>query len=395
MKLKKKTTFLLLGVLIVVLIGAIYCGIKYLPGMKVGKEISNLFQPLLKAENQSMHVNVAINSKGEKFTIESDLYAVTVEDTKYYVFDRGDYPIYIVDDVLYFENGKAYKIADMNEEVKLSSSNLFLQLVAVYDLVEFDRVQNETRVDYIASVTGEKVTEILSSIGISNYKEVGKIDLLQIKISSKDDVLQGIEIVGRTETGNEDFAEAKISLSDFAILSSDEYKIPDTVTEAVKIVDKDTLFSLTEDLYPLIFALENWSTKTTHEGSVDLYASCGIVKFKNTYRISELENVITNASEVEEMPSLIGFLCLEGDISYKVLEDKHIYELELKEDAMKKLAVTIAPEIVNQVIDFTNGKTIIIVENEQIISVKVDINGEINLLITRVEAEVGAEFLFN
>ena len=89
--------------------------VTYLPRIQIGKEISDLLQPMLTEENKSMHLHVAADVNGESFLLDSDIYLVKEGETAYFVMEQKEVPIYIVDNLLFFENGHAFKLADEME----------------------------------------------------------------------------------------------------------------------------------------------------------------------------------------------------------------------------------------------------------------------------------------
>lgn len=403
MKENKKKWYIIIGVIVAIVAAVvIYVCATYLPRLQVGKEISDLLQPLLTEENQSMHMDVTTDLAGESMNLYSDIYLVKDEETKYVVMEQYDFPIYIADNVLYLENGHAFK---MTEEMQMQSVNyddLFLQLAAAYEVFDITCVKTDLETGYAVNVTGEQVQELLRMVvPVSQESEDGEneilsyIENLNVQLIAKGDKLDRIEMSGKADV-NGTVVQVEVSLSDFRVLEAGDYVIPDLIKEAVQAVDKDTLFNLTEDLYRCIVAFQKLSNQE-NDGTVTLSANCGIINFNHIYDLKdlatkEIDSMDTEA--VENLPAMIGFLCMEGEISCTEVNTGYEYKLVLDKESMQKIAETVVPELVNYVVTMTDGMVVVMLENDSITSIEISIEGSINVLFTEVPAKVGAVFKY-
>lgn len=403
MKENKKKWYIIIGVIVAIVAAVvIYVCATYLPRLQVGKEISDLLQPLLTEENQSMHMDVTTDLAGESMNLYSDIYLVKDEETKYVVMEQYDFPIYIADNVLYLENGHAFK---MTEEMQMQSVNyddLFLQLAAAYEVFDITCVKTDLETGYAVNVTGEQVQELLRMVvPVSQESEDGEneilsyIENLNVQLIAKGDKLDRIEMSGKADV-NGTVVQVEVSLSDFRVLEAGDYVIPDLIKEAVQAVDKDTLFNLTEDLYRCIVAFQKLSNQE-NDGTVTLSANCGIINFNHIYDLKdlatkEIDSMDTEA--VENLPAMIGFLCMEGEISCTEVNTGYEYKLVLDKESMQKIAETVVPELVNYVVTMTDGMVVVMLENDSITSIEISIEGSINVLFTEVPAKVGAAFKY-
>lgn len=403
MKENKKKWYIIIGVIVAIVAAVvIYVCATYLPRLQVGKEISDLLQPLLTEENQSMHMDVTTDLAGESMNLYSDIYLVKDEEIKYVVMEQYDFPIYIADNVLYLENGHAFK---MTKEMQMQSVNyddLFLQLAAAYEVFDITCVKTDLETGYAVNVTGEQVQELLRMVvPVSQESEDGEneilsyIENLNVQLIAKGDKLDRIEMSGKADV-NGTVVQVEVSLSDFRVLEAGDYVIPDLIKEAVQAVDKDTLFNLTEDLYRCIVAFQKLSNQE-NDGTVTLSANCGIINFNHIYDLKdlatkEIDSMDTEA--VENLPAMIGFLCMEGEISCTEVNTGYEYKLVLDKESMQKIAETVVPELVNYVVTMTDGMVVVMLENDSITSIEISIEGSINVLFTEVPAKVGAVFKY-
>ena len=94
------------------------------------------------------------------------------------------------------------------------------------------------------------------------------------------------------------------------------------------------------------------------------------------------------------MPALIYELFLEGEFACTEKDGTYVYALTMDEEATQNLAEMIAPEIVSQVVTLTSGNLYVTLEDEQIASIEVDIDGTVKMLFVEVGASIGAIFEF-
>lgn len=388
---------MILGIAGILLLGVvIFLAVTVFPKFQTAKEITNALQPVLEAENQSMNLDITADLNGELFALDSDIYSVKDKDTKYLILELEGHPLYIVENVLFLENGKAFKIADEMQSQVEEYENLLPQIMAVYEIFEVTKTKTDIETSYEVTVTGEQVENLLEAAMLTEYTELQAIESLQVKLVTKEEQLDRVELSGNANVESTSVQMA-VTISEFQILQAGEYVIPDLITESVQTVDKDSLFNLTKDLYRLMMALEPFSDMDKINGTVALTVDCGLIQMDTEMNLSDLktENTeITNAVDVKQLPEMIALLCLEGDISCTEDGDAYVYKLVLDADFMERLAETIAPELVNYVISFTEGSAELTLEGEGITSMKIVVKGNVNVLFTEIPMEVGAEFIF-
>lgn len=427
----KKKWKIVIGVLLIMLAAlVVYFSIGHVSRLKIGKEIGDLLQPILTEENKSMHLQIEADVNGESFELGSDIHMVKDNETSYVVMEQMDVPIYIVDNLLFFENGHAFKLAEEVEIPEQNYKNLFLQIAAAYEMFDFTCVKTDLQACYSVQVTGEQVQKLLdaaiptkSILQEESAEHIGSetvlsgegtvdtdsgkisaqtaidfrmIETLQLELVAQNDSLYEIKMSGNAVLDTSEVS-VEIVLSQFQILEAGAYKIPEAVQQAVATVDESTLFNLTEDLYQLLVAFDKLAKQPLQDGNVTLNADCGIIHFENTYKLNELKSMDVESVDkegIENLPSMIGFLCMEGEIRSVETEQGKAYSLTLNQENMEKISEMVVPELVNYVVTFSEGSVEIVLENKRIATMSISIEGSIKVFFTDVPAEVGVKFTF-
>ncbi len=391
----KKKWKIAIGILLIIvaIIAAYFCA-GYFSRLKISKEITNLLQPMLTEENKFMHLHIETDVNGDSFLLDSDIYMVDEDERSYVVMEQMNVPIYITENLLFFENGHAFKLSEEVKTPEIDYKNLFLQIAAVYDVFDFSCVKTDLQTSYAANVTGEQVQELLEIVMPMESISLDGIESLNVEVVAQKEQLHEIKLTGNAVLDSSEVT-IEIILSKFQILEAGDYEIPETVKQAVVMVDESTLFNLTEDVYRLYLAFDKLTKQEMVDGKVTLDVNCGILHFENSYALSELETKeIESVDEkgVENLPAVIGFLCMESEIRSIETTRGHAYTLTLDEASMQKISEMVVPELVNYVIDFTEGNVEIMVEEDSISSIKIEIGGDVNILFSEIPMEVFVHF---
>lgn len=394
----KKKLWIVLGVIAIVIIGiAVYVFLNVYPKYQMGKEISGLLQPILSAENQSMHLDVDMELGEETVNFDATAYFITDEEINYVVLEQKDLQqsLYITDNVLYLESGSAYQLAGNVKETNVQIDEVFVQIAAVFEVVDIIKTEEDAKEAYSVQITKEQAEELLEAMSLDETMSES-LECLEVKLTARDGVLENIQMIGYV---NLDAVGVGLSImiSEIRVLETGAYVIPKTIKQAVQTVDKESLLNLTEDLYPLVLAVNELAGKEELQGSVNLSADCGIVHFSYQMDLAELKTEdleSVDEEQIAQVPALIGVLCLEGELSCLEGNGVYKYQLTLDEAAMQKLISMIVPEMGNQIVNLVKGAVEVTVRENQICSMDVGIEGNINVLITEVPAEVKAGFVF-
>lgn len=393
---KSKKIWICAGVILVVFTLGLF--VWFFPKAKTGSEIAALLKPIITSENQSMDINLKFMIAGKETDIELKTYWLKEAEEKYLVMEQDEHPIYLVEDVLYLENGRAFLVQDADEEHQIKSidAQMFVQLTALYEALDITtRKENDTDI-YSVEVSGEDAQVLVGRIMPETYNELSEIDNLKVDLTAKDNELTSVSYSGGALVDGKEMA-LEVRIDNFKTLESGEYVIPEKIKSAIQNVNKEDLFSITEDLYRLMVAFADLASQETLQGKVTLSSNTGMINFKKTYDLAELgtsKNDLENADQIENLPEMIAFLCMEGDISCEEEVDGYCYTLKLNKNAMADIAEMIIPDGVNQLIKLSKGHVEIVINGSKIQSMEIGIAGNLQSLFSKIQSQVGAEFVF-
>ena len=397
MKRSKKTILIVLCVVLLTIgIGALCIGLQVAPTVNHALRIAELLQPVIDAENQTMHIAVSAEFGGNDLSAESDVYLVTEDGTSYLALEQNGNSVYISNNILFLENGKAFKIGDKLQKQTASYEDLLAHIGVLYETLKITAEETESQRIYSVTVTGEDVKNLLEAASLGEALPVEGVEKLKLQVTERNGKLDQISFFG---SGNADGAAAQlhVTLSGFRILAAGDYPIPDAVKQAAATVDPDTLFSLTEDLYRLVLALAPFANMESIEGTLALTVDGGPLQLDTEMQLADLKTASHSQLDSEKLhalPEMLGWLCMEGDISCTPKGGGYVYALELDEDAMQQLSRMILPELAQYSGNLTEGSVTILLEKKTITSMDVSIEGKISALITNIPIMVNARFLF-
>ncbi len=393
-KLKKKDIVLLFaGTIFLILLA--YIGIRIVPKNRMIKEIADAMNPIIKAENQSFHLRINGNIDDKEMVMDSDIYLLKDQSQEYFIAELGEIPIYITDNLLIFENGKAFKIKEETEEKAIDFKTLFSHISTVYRMLDIIYEKTEEESSYKVQVTGEELRTLLDLLPVE-YDMVENVEELQLTLVIRDKKLHALEFYG-SAVDSDKKVELHLCLSNFKELEAGSYSIPETVRTTVKNVDRSSLLILTKDLYRLIVAASKFNQEEAMDGMVYITANCGILNLNSSVSLMELLNGSTNSNiklDKEKMVEIILYLCIEGNLSCAETKEGYRYELQLEEDVMQSIVSTFVPELVNHVVTIQNGSSYLILKEENISTIQVNIDGNIKVLLADIPASIDVEICF-
>lgn len=393
---KKKKISIGVGLIVVALLLGVVA--YFFPKAKTGNEIAALLKPVIEAENQSMRINLQFMISGKETNLDTTMYFLTEGDKKYLVVEQDGHLVYMVDDVLLLENGQAFLIRETEEvEIKGIDVELFSQIAALYEALEIDASRENDTAIYSIEVSGEDAQELIGRVMPDIYKELSKIENLKIELTAKEDVLTSVSYSGGATVNGKEMA-LKLRVDDFKTLQSGEYVIPGEIKSTVENLNKDELFCITKDLYRLMVAFADLASQEKLEGKVKLSVNSGIISFKKSYDLSELDTKkadIENAAEIEKLPDMISLLCMEGDISCEEAADGYYYTLKLNKKTMEEITEMIIPSSISQLIKLSKGNVEIVVSGSKIKTIDIGIAGSIQSIFSSMQSQVGIEFIFD
>lgn len=348
------------------------------------------------AKNQTMHIAVSAEFGGKPLALESDVYLVTEDGLSYLSIEQNGTAVYVADNVLFLENGKAFKIGDKLQAQAASYKDLLPHIGALYEALKITAEEAENETAYSITVTGEQVDTLLAATSLGDALPVEGIEKLNLYLTEKNGKLEKI-----TFTGNGDLDGTSVSLnvtlSGFRVLAAGDYPIPENVKQSAATVDLEALFSLSEDLYRLVLALTPFADMESIDGTLALAVDCGLLQVDTDMKLSDLKttsNSQLDPEKLQALPEMLGWLCMEGEITCTQNGDTYAYTLELNQASMQELSRMILPELAQYGGDLTQGSVSIILEAGKITSMNVSIKGKINALFTGIPIAVGAEIFF-
>ena len=398
MKRSKKTVLIVLGViLLAVAVGVLCVSLHVAPAVNHALRISELLQPVLEAKNQTMHIAVSAEYDGKPLALESDVYLVTEDGLSYLSIEQNGTAVYVADHVLFLENGKAFRIGDTLQAQAASYQDLLPHIGALYEALKITAEEAENETAYSITVTGEQVDTLLAAASLGEVFPAEGIERLDLRLTERNEKLDRITFSGNgTLDGTS--VSLHVTLSGFRILAAGDYPIPEEVKQSAATVDPEALFSLTEDLYRLVLALAPFADMESIDGTFALTVDCGLLQVDTDMKLSDLKttpNSQLDPEKLQALPEMLGWLCMEGDISCTQTGNAYRYALELDQASMTELSRMILPELSQYGGNLTEGSVTVILEDNTITSMNISIEGKISALIAQIPITVGAEFTFD
>ena len=398
MKRSKIIALVLGGVIFLAVVACAVCiGLRVAPAVNQTMRISKLLQPVIEAENQTMRIGIQAEVNSKTITLESDVYMLTEENTKFLALEQKGIALYITDNILLLENGKAFKLGE-KMQIQTSSYEELLPLIgAMYDVLKITAEETDDCIVYEITVTGEQVDTLLAAASVVETLPVKGIETLNLILTEKNGKLDQICFSGNGELDGATVS-LNVEISGFRVLAAGDHPIPDAVKRTAATVDPDTLFSLSEDLYRLVMALAPFADMESIDGTLALAVDCGLIQLETEMKLSDMKKASEGQIDPEQLqalPEMLGWLCMEGNISCTSTGDAYVYSLELEKEAMQQLVNMILPKLSQFGGNLTEGNAGIILENGAVSSMNVSIAGEISVLITQIPITVEARFFFD
>lgn len=404
---KKNVQRIVIGIFLLLLLGVgIYFFKNVFPTVNASFEIRKALQPILDAENKSMHLELEVEAGEQSTQLDVNLYAVKEEEKSYLGIEYKGAHFYVVDNLIFFENGKAFLLTEEESNSSKPTVNymdLLPMLAVAFDELQIERIEEKEKISYQIEVTEEQMQEILAVTMPSKVDNIDGIECLQVKLATTEGVLDYIQMNSATSSSDKNILFS-MKFSDFAVLSEGEYQIPQAVKNSLETVDKDKLFCLTEDLYRLIRAVEPLSNKKDMKGTMNWQVSCGLLQINTSMDLEKLKSMKEDGTgesgkeqEVENAEKFIGLMSsmiAEGELSCSEVNGVYVYELTLNENTMKELAETIAPELVTYAVNFEKGSLRLSIEEETLSEISVGMEGSVNVLFTKVPMSLKVTFDF-
>jgi hypothetical protein len=340
-----------------------------------------------------MHLAASARINGVPLETESDISLVTEDGISFLVLERQGTAVYVADNVLFLENGKAFKLGDKLQTRTASYEKLLPCIGALYDTLRITVRETQEETAYSVTVTGAQVDTLLSAASLGEAS--AGIEKLELCLTERNGELARILF-----TGSGNFQGTSVSLnvtlSGFRVLG--DCPIPEAVKQGAATVDPDGLFSLSEDLYRLVLALAPFGDGKSIDADLHLRGDCGLIQLDTRLRLSDLQtgaNGQLDPEKLRTLPEMLGWLCMEGEIRCTQSDGAFLYTLALDEQSMQELSRMILPEIRQYGVDLTEGSLCVVLENNAITSMELSIGGKISVLSVKVPASIAAVFTFH
>lgn len=395
--------------IIAAIIGCIALGVFFfitspqIQKLQAGMEIWNLLQPVLEAEYQSMELDASIYVGEKETKFESKMYRVKDENVNYLILKQANFPIFIVDNMLLLENGKAFKISDTalvsQDDVEKDVPNedkLFKQVVEALKTFEITTKTVGGQMHYSVVITGEMVEDIMKEVLPTEQETLASVERLQMVLVTKGEKIVRIELNSASSVDAKDI-KLEVALSKFEILKKGDYPIPEAVKRGLKETNPEELLCISRDLFPLLKASQSFETLGDREGSVRVGIDFGLIQLDTTLGTEELRggtDKIENSLKVQEIPSWLSVLFLEGEISISSESKIYTYMLELDAETMEKIAEMMVPNLRTYQFAFTKSEAKLVVQEDEISSISISIHGMVDMFIKDVPLTLEMEYMF-
>ena len=391
--LNKKLLLILLAVLVVIAIAVgLLLNSSFFAAATAGSKIAAALEPMLNAQNQSLHIQMNAAVGENPISLDCDMYAVQWEDNRYVILEQEGNSFYITDGLLLLENGNAFRLADEFQSGDVGYQELLPLISALYEVLDITVEESKTEAIYAISVTGAQAQQLMAAAFPMEEFTLDTIDSLQVQLVTKEDRLDRIQLSASAMA-----LKLDAEISDFQVLEEGAYEIPAAVTESYAGVDRDSLFSLTEDLYNLVLALESFTAGKEQDGTVTLSVESDLLTLDNTWKLSQLKGITDsriNVKDLQQLPEMLGTLFVESRLTCAHEGSESIYTVTLDQSTIKKITRLILPELADYTDSLTQGTAQLILADKTITRMSISIDGSINALLAQLPVSVSAVFLF-
>ena len=418
-KIKKKFGLKKIVLLLVLLgiIGGVAIAIYFsmMPKVRMSAELASISSDILTAKNQSMKLHLIADVGSNHIELDSNVYLKKENETSIFVLEENGHSIYFNGHSIYLENGKGFQI----EQVEDGNTDLFNQILKLFEITEITKTQEQDKTIYSITTSGEDAQNVLAILVPSTEGQLASAGDTEIHLTASDGILQSVEIKGSASLKDamETAIEVSATISDFSEQKAKEYQIPEKVSQAIQNAESASFPIMGEEMYRLLLAWTEFYGKD-HEGSVALDIECGLINFETKLDwadiekgIADISNIVdnfnnssnsgnntsngsSNINDIKHIPDIIYEVCLNGEFSCYKFGNSYEFTLALNEETIAKIVELIAPEIKTQAVNLTNGELEVIVEQNEIASFKITIDGKIDVVLSEVDASVCAEFVF-
>ena len=382
-----------------------------LPDLIADKGAYEILKAYAEKEELSMELQAEaiINEKG--YPITASLDRTMLDDKRVTVISESGRILCYSDGVVFLENGDAYQIGTAFPDY----SRLLEQTMALYKHVDIE--EN----DGTYSITAEKgdARAILELLIPSAASLLSDTDSLKVDLITDDGELERIEFTG---SGKLNDGEA-LKIMD----STRTVEIPETVSEAIRSGEYETMEALSDDLYRLANGWQDLMSADPLGAELILSADCGPLVLNESLELYRWDfgeeeifsvqengyalyftddticdskgNSIPTASaaniDAARLLDIAYTACMNASADSTVKGSQYIYTLSLNEEGMEAVAYAIAPEAEKLNISFASGSIQVIILDERIESVEITVSGSVQIVLSSADVSIGAKLEFS
>ncbi|MGN1315851.1 MAG: hypothetical protein ACI4VW_02200 [Acutalibacteraceae bacterium] len=417
----KKNLLIALAILMVIIccISVVF-GLFVAPKFKSGLKAYSLLTNYLEKPEYSAQITVNAEIGSSKTDVSANLYGIKFDKYSVTAVEQNGMTIYYAEGMIILENGKAFKISDTLPDY----SALLEKAAKLYKSVDITVTENEDETIYAVTVrnAGDIFETLLPSVAkyISDKQEIN-IELIEVR-----NKLYKIRFFADGTLNTSDKTELLLDAELTVTEESKNIKIPQTVKDSVTGGVYEAEGELTRDLLRLINAWHNLEIKDVIAADMNITADCGPLVLNESFELFKknekgleiscingnnillyfTDNAICNkdGSAVErnnyladtaKLLELAHQICINSTFDCSKSNGEYVYTLSLNNEEMQSVAYSIAPEIKNMDVDFSDGIICITVKNEAISKVLFECSGDVKVILSEMDASVSGEFVFN
>ena len=385
------------GILLIISIMFIVFGIGYLsvlPQIRISAELLEISADVFSAKNHSMKLDMTADIGDNHIELNPQIYVINDGKQSVVVLEENEHSFYLSDGVIYLENEKGYLLG----ETDTGNVSLLEQIRKLYKATKVEKSTELDNVIYSIIASGDDAKGLFEVLVPFAEEQIASVGDTTVRIIVKDNILKSIEVEGYAKLKNSAETEIVVSavISDIQ-LDKEKYVLPDNIAKAIEETEKESLSVVGEDIYRLLLAWGQFKAEEK-EGNVRLNASCGPININTELDWSDIAKGLSNnenASNMKNIPNVICEICINGEFTIKKLGESHIYQLEMNDETMNRLAEMLVPELKNQAANFTKAVVKVEVVNNEIQMIDIELNGSMKVLFSEIDTSIETEIVFN
>lgn len=390
-----------------------------LPDLMADKGAYEILKAYAEKEELSMELQAEAIIDEKVYPITADLDRTVLDGKRVTAVSESGRSLYYSDGVVFLENGDAYQIGTAFPDY----SRLLEQTMALYKHVDIEEE------DGTYSITAEKsdAKAILELLIPSAATLLSDTDSLKVDLITDGGELERIEFSGNGKLNDSDKTPYSVSAVLKIMDSTRTVEIPETISEAIRSGEYETMEALSDDLYRLANGWQDLMDADPLGADLSLSADCGPLVLNESlqlYRWKDEEKEIFSVQEngyalyftddticdskgnsipaasaanidAAQLLDIAYTACMNASADSTVKGSQYIYTLSLNEEGMEAVAYAIAPEAEKLNISFASGSIQVIILDERIESVEITVSGSVQIVLSSADVSIGATLAFS